>query len=72
MFMELAPAPTISLKQWVYYATLMAHHLLFPQQIAETGHMLGASSVMGVITSVLGMQSDWLPPHRISPHAIGL
>ncbi len=29
---------------------------------SQTGHMLGASSVMGVITSVLGMQSDWLPP----------
>ncbi|MCC6510849.1 MAG: hypothetical protein IT423_17225 [Pirellulaceae bacterium] len=27
-----------------------------------TGHMLGASSVLGVITSIVGMQNDWLPP----------
>lgn len=27
-----------------------------------TGHMLGASSVLGVITSILGMQNNWLPP----------
>ncbi len=24
--------------------------------------MLGASSVLGVITSIVGMQNDWLPP----------
>ncbi len=27
-----------------------------------TGHMLGASSVLGVITSIVGMQNNWLPP----------
>ncbi len=27
-----------------------------------TGHMLGASSVLGVITSIVGMQHDMLPP----------
>ncbi len=27
-----------------------------------TGHMLGASSVLGVITSIVGMQRNWLPP----------
>ena len=27
-----------------------------------TGHMLGASSVLGVITSIVGMQNEWLPP----------
>lgn len=27
-----------------------------------TGHMLGASSALGVIASVVGMNGDWLPP----------
>jgi 3-oxoacyl-[acyl-carrier-protein] synthase II len=29
---------------------------------SQTGHMLGASSVVGVITSIVGMKNNWLPP----------
>lgn len=29
---------------------------------SQTGHMLGASSVVGVITSIVGMNGGWLPP----------
>lgn len=29
---------------------------------SQTGHMLGASSVVGLIASVLGMNESWLPP----------
>ena len=29
---------------------------------SQTGHMLGASSVVGVITSIVGMNHGWLPP----------
>lgn len=29
---------------------------------SQTGHMLGASSVVGLIASILGMNDNWLPP----------
>ena len=29
---------------------------------SQTGHMLGASSAVGVITSIVGMNNGWLPP----------
>ncbi len=29
---------------------------------SQTGHMLGASSSVGLITSILGMREGWLPP----------
>lgn len=29
---------------------------------SQTGHMLGASSAVGVISCIIGMNEDWLPP----------